>query len=54
VTSEGEIAYGAYRAFKEYNGTQVPRWDELPLLDKQAWQHAASEAISVHVAAVLA
>lgn len=54
VVSEGEIAYGAYRAYLMQDGDYIPRWSDLPYREKSAWQYASSEAISVHVAAALA
>jgi hypothetical protein len=53
---EGQVAYGAYCAFKmdADKSLTLPTWLRLSWEEKQAWQHAASEAISVHVAAVLA
>lgn len=55
MISSGQIAYGAFRAYIEYHGRYpIPPWESLTAIEKQAWQHAAQEAIDVHIAAAFA
>lgn len=56
MVTSGEIAYCAYRAFLNVRPEkfELVEWKELDLWQRAAWEHAALEAISVHVAAALA
>lgn len=51
----GEIAHQAFRVYMQYYAKYgLPEWSSLTRVEQEAWQHAAQEAIDVHIAAAFA
>ena len=46
--TNGQIAYEAYcdkREWKSFDGKTLPKWDEVKIEIKEAWEYAAIEVI---------